>query len=1458
MIERQFTQPKRPWKKVFLVLLVMIGLVFQNTPTSLAAELFISPATEPENVALKMVSNDQQGVTLELILPDFQISQRIVNGKSCTQIRLEGMGTTDQVGWPELPVSGGLVGIPANAAPTLKVIEAKPATIIGKYDLCPLQAPIDEILQPEGLPALEDKVNRVPEGIRKAAYWPGQVVELGPTELLRNQEVVFVRFLPFQYFPGSGELQVYRRIVARIEFNAPSQSQKQGRNAGADLQEAIYTGLLQDALINYEQAAAWETERTVEIQLKENTSFQAQPAVKLYVEQDGIYQVTFEDLSQVVGVNLLTGVATETIQMFLGGDYTRGQEIAIKVVDNEDGVFDPGDYLIFCGQKVDTRYSGTNVYFLTWNGGKGLRMEVVDAFPTGPGETGSFRHLIRLEQNRLYLSNFPSGRNSDVWYGDYVQNSASKFYNLTITSLAKPEDGVARLKGLLRSYSGTPQHHTRIYINDNLIDDAFWAIGSSYTLDREFPLSYLVEGDNTIKLENLLDSGITAGIVLINWFEIEYLKSYIAEGDRLDFKVNEGETFNLLLSGFTTDQLEVFDTSDPVRVRELIGGLITEQQGKYNLTLATSNGEAHTYTAQARNGRTAPQRIERDSITALRSPSNGADYIIISHSDFLPQVQPLADWRTAQGLRTIVVDVADIYDEFNGGVISPQAIRDFLSYAFANWQSPAPLYVLLVGDGNYDPRDYLGTGTKTFIPPYLDFVDHWIGEAASDNRFVSVNGSDFLPDMIIGRLPVTTTSQTTAAVAKIISYEQIPPETDWNSRALFIADNADAAGDFAMYSEKVIGGYLPTSYLAQKIYFGITHFTVSSARSDILNGFNQGALLVNYVGHGSVQSWATETLFSNNSVASLSNTGRLPFVASLSCLVGSFAYPNLNGTETSALAEQLVVKADGGAIAVFASAGMGLASGQDYLNQGLFQAMFQQEKKQVGDAALAAKLYLYAKTGGSYQDLIDLFTLFGDPATRLQVLPKPDVAKDASIGDLVWDDANGNGIQDFGETGVAGVMVNLYKENGELSGSSVTNEVGVYAFLNLEPGNYFLKFIPPVGYGFSLQDGTVAPDKDSDVKTPDGWSVLFSLSASQQDQTRDAGLIQQARLGDWVWEDLNANGVQEFGEPGIPGVLVSLYNDVGELVDSVTTDMQGSYSFSDIQQGNYKLKFFAPAGYAFSPRILTVDEAKDSDVVSWDGFTEIFQVEPGTYDEGKDAGLYRLAALGDRVWEDLNGNGMQDPGEPGLAGVVVRLFSEAGELVGQAVTNWQGGYLFENLLPGRYSLAYALPDGYLFTDQKTQENTDFDSDVDPISGRSAWVTLQSGQQDTAQDAGAYKTATLGDFVWLDRDGDGVQDKSEKGVGGVQVSLYTADGRLLATTTTDRLGRYSFSALKPGSYYLVYSLPKNYKFTVNNLMASIDLNSDVNPAGQTQIFDLVSGQVDTSWDAGLIAISRKLR
>jgi choice-of-anchor A domain-containing protein/uncharacterized repeat protein (TIGR01451 family)/TQXA domain-containing protein len=351
----------------------------------------------------------------------------------------------------------------------------------------------------------------------------------------------------------------------------------------------------------------------------------------------------------------------------------------------------------------------------------------------------------------------------------------------------------------------------------------------------------------------------------------------------------------------------------------------------------------------------------------------------------------------------------------------------------------------------------------------------------------------------------------------------------------------------------------------------------------------------------------------------------------------------------------------------------------------------------------------------------------------------------SNIGDLVWLDANQNGIQDAGEKGVSGVTVKLYDCSNNFAGSTVTDSTGKYLFSNLAPGNYYVQFILPAGYAFSPQYQGADTTKNSDVDPLTGKTICLNLSPGITDLTRDAGIYQpKASVGDKVWNDLNHDGVQDnpASELGIPNVVVKLFDCSSNLIFTTTTDQNGNYLFSNLTPGSYYIQFVAPSGYAINPVNNTADTTKDSDASPVTGKTNCFVLAPGANDLTKDAGMYlNKASLGDFVWKDINRNGIQDNGEPGLANVTVRLFDCSDNVIATTVTDNTGHYSFTNLTPGSYYVQFFPPSGYSFSPQTQGSNTSVDSDPDRITGKTVCKALAAGDNDITIDAGMYETAS---------------------------------------------------------------------------------------------------------------------
>ena len=921
----------------------------------------------------QIISTTPDSLVLDIQTPSYRRNETTAGGQTCQNLQVDGYSQDSLPGEPALPSIGVMFGIQPEVTPSYVIQAIETIDLPGSFHLCPVATPIiqrdlDGMVLNQGELLTENKAN-----YSQDAFFPSQPVELVVNGMIRSQLVASLNFSPLQYNPVT---QVVR-IVTSIEIEVQLGKNDFTGSPKGLVDEGFFEAVLQKTLINYDQARYWRTpvQQTPSVTTDPFSSTNMDhPAYKIQVDQDGLYQVTYSAL-QAAGVPV-EGLDPRTFILF-----NQGVEIPIYVFGEGDGVFDSTDYLLFYGQKIDTKFTSINFYWLSWGNGNGIRMPIQDGTVHGGTSPVSFRTTLHNEEDSIYLSDSPSGPQNDHWYwfllnaynGPVSHDFTFMLQNVITTT------STATVRGLLKSYSANPEHHTLILLNGNPIDDHYWPSGSEYAFSFDIPASYLIEGINTLTITARCDGDITIDYQLVNWFEIDYDHTYTAENDLLGF--SQPDQWQYLISGFITSTIDVFEVSNPLAPVRFLGGNIIPDGSFYQINFEQAITGDHSYLVTSPSRWHHPLAITEDIPSNLKDPGNTADYIIITHADFLGAIQPLAAYRASQGFRVRVVDVQDIYDEFNGGVFDPQAIQSFLSYTYSNWVAPAPSFVLLVGDGHIDFKNNYGNSGPFYIPPYLGEFDPWVGETASDNRYVTISGSDILADMYIGRLPVNNVAETTAMVDKILSYAQAPIQGDWNTHLTFVADNADSGGNFPVHSD-LIADHLPSGYTADKIYYSLPPYqSAADAQAAIIDAINQGRLIIHFTGHASIPYWASEKLLSVTSIASLTNTDTYPLFLPMTCQEGYFIRPTV-----PSLAESLVRVSGKGAIASFSPAGFGLANGHDILAQGIYQAFFNDGTTQFGAATTFAKFYL-AANGPGFGDLIDTYNLLGDPASQLKISP---------------------------------------------------------------------------------------------------------------------------------------------------------------------------------------------------------------------------------------------------------------------------------------------------------------------------------------------------------------------------------------------------------------------------------------------------------------------------------------
>jgi hypothetical protein len=513
-----------------------------------------------------------------------------------------------------------------------------------------------------------------------------------------------------------------------------------------------------------------------------------------------------------------------------------------------------------------------------------------------------------------------------------------------------------------------------------------------------------------------------------------------------------------------------------------------------------------------------------------------------------------------------------------------------------------------------------------------------------------------------------------------------------------------------------------------------------------------------------------------------------------------------------------------------------------------------------------------------------------------------------SIGNVVWYDKNSNGIKDVGESGIdAMVFVNLYADanndniaDGAAIATTATAGSIPYNFNNLPYGNYIVGIVIPTGYvAVNINGGDPDNNIDNDnngMNTSVAGEVrsnavtIFANSEPTTDGddangnlTVDFALTGTSALGNFVWYDLNANGLQDAGEPGIPNVKVNLMSMNSS--DSTTTDANGYYYFPNIPSGqmggsSYAVVFNTPVGFTPSPSNSGANDNLDSDpfyTSSSQGMVMV-SLASGQIDNSIDAGFYLAneMSLGNNIWYDKNNNGVKEAGEPGIAGVAVMLYkdenndnqADAGGYIGTSTTDASGIYTFTGLNPGNYIVLSSIPTGYsAVTTNGGDPDNNIDNDNNGISilthpgyFASNSITLILTTEPTVDgdnnngnqtvDFGFTGTASIGDFVWYDTNRNGIQDGTEAGIANIIVTLTLPDATMV-NTITNSLGGYKFDNLLAGIYSVAFSTPVGMVATQSNVTTAgaTDLNDSDPIAGVVSGIAITLGDANISVDAG---------
>ncbi|MCC6396785.1 MAG: type IX secretion system sortase PorU, partial [Bacteroidetes bacterium] len=594
------------------------------------------------------------------------------------------------------------------------------------------------------------------------------------------------------------------------------------------------------------------------------------------------------------------------------------------------------------------------------------------------------------------------------WYGQSMDGPSGAFTHVNVLPGLVPNEQITYRYTLVASDETLPRF---------TITDGSATLGT-HTLPSAQFIAYVmatagtfeVNGSsnlnaNTSQFHVAFTSSSTSSEAWIDWVEILYPRMLWGVNNSLRFTTPDVTGIaEYRLQQFASRPM-IFRVDDPADVR-----LVSGVTGSYVFRDSVREGRVSTYWATATGAWKTPAAPQKMTNQDLRGYADGADFIILTSQEFRSAADRLKAYREQPengGLKTIVVDVAAVYNEFGGGLPDITAIRDYLKYAYENW-TPRPMFVLLFGGASFDYKGILGA-KSSYVPTWQTGESrHEIDSYCTDDYFARF-GTGTAPYLATGRISSRSLAEANAVVDKIIRYKEESVSDAWKMRILYIGDDSwttereDGTGhsdDAETLSSPI---YTPEIFEKRKVYIA-EYPTVFSAlgrrkpgaAQDIIDQVNQGVLILNYSGHGNPNVWAHERIFEvTTSIPAMTNRNRFALFILATCNFSQFDDPR-----SYAGAELLMNKVDGGAMGVISASRKVFASGNAELNRGIYLRLFGRDAygRVVVERPASALFMFKASRGNTAND--QKFFYMGDPTTRL-VFPERYAVIDSINGEPV-------------------------------------------------------------------------------------------------------------------------------------------------------------------------------------------------------------------------------------------------------------------------------------------------------------------------------------------------------------------------------------------------------------------------------------------------------------------------
>ncbi len=759
---------------------------------------------------------------------------------------------------------------------------------------------------------------------------------------------------------------------------------------------------------------------------------------KFGVAQNGIYKLDYAFLKNNLGISDIDNIDPRTIRLYGNGGSMLPEknsdarpddltENAIQVVGEQDGKFDPGDYILFYAvgprpwiykpsgndPELTVRlnlYDLNAWYFIKTGGGTGLRISEIPS-ASATYVTEEFDDYQRIEDEKTNLLNFnPSTQGSGKrWFGDYFYQARQQEYTFNFPNLVA--GSTARVRSEFVGRSSVSQS-VRLEIGSSTFSKNISGVTVSNN-DASFASNVILNGNfqpgsDVFKAKVIYPDVSAQSEGWLDYIEVNARRRLTMAGSIMEFRdlktlTQTSSIFRLSGANSSTSIWDVTNPQTPFLQQKVENSGVIEFGAN---TLGTlRNFVAFNDGAAFQKPEKVVGKISNQNLHGL----DNLDLVIIYHPDFQAEVSQLAEHRRSfSGLDVATVNIEQLYNEFSSGAKDPSAIRDFARMMYE--RSPNKFnFLLLFGDGSFDPKNNTNSeDNKDFIPAFetaesfspIDAFpsDDYYGLLSSDEGG-ALTGS---LDIAVGRIVSKSSLEAKAVVDKIIAYDKDPAMLgDWHLRTLYIADDEDGNAHIDQADKLAIQNAAKESWFnISKVYFDAYQQVATSAgqrfpdaKSAINSEMFKGLLVCNYVGHGGPRGWSQERVVDNSDIAGWDNPNRYPLIITATCTFGGYDdYTTLTG------GEQALLRINAGAIGLFTTVRSVYITGNEDLTNAVQNIIFQRvngKYRRIGDILKDAKNALTSDVRNARR-----FTLLGDPSLLL-AMPEYRVATTKVNGHVV-------------------------------------------------------------------------------------------------------------------------------------------------------------------------------------------------------------------------------------------------------------------------------------------------------------------------------------------------------------------------------------------------------------------------------------------------------------------------